>query len=299
MERMELSSPPSAGSLSLAGGDISIAGAILIRCNGLQLLRRSILARGAVPVPDHLDREDGIERETGDEAVQNQWVGDFLEGGEDAGEGAEEVVEDRKRAQLSSTTLFPNREDLRRLTRNTQHTRSSLQIAQHLQVHDILLKQRGTRNSKTSNPNRNTSLLPRILQHQTRNHHILRQNQRRLAVRRKREAMANIIAQANKVGAALKQVGQKADAGRRLRVEKLKELWDFDDRACANDADAQGFGDGEFEAVRGREGIDVEDEGLVAEGAEKGAAGVDNGVWQIVGYGLEGGAEGIHLDENC
>jgi len=48
----------------------------------------------AVPVPQDLDEEDDVQGEAGDEAVQDERVWDFLEGGEDAGEGAEEVVDD-------------------------------------------------------------------------------------------------------------------------------------------------------------------------------------------------------------
>jgi len=53
-----------------------------------------LLTGGRVPVQDHLQGEDGVEREAGDEAVEDDFVGDFLQGGEDAGEGAEEVGED-------------------------------------------------------------------------------------------------------------------------------------------------------------------------------------------------------------
>lgn len=52
------------------------------------------LFRGSVPVVDHLDGEDGVEGKAGDEAVEDELVVDLLEGGEDAGEGAGEVVED-------------------------------------------------------------------------------------------------------------------------------------------------------------------------------------------------------------
>lgn len=60
----------------------------------LEFVLRGGLALGRVPVVQHLRREDGIEGEPGDEAVQDQLIWDFLEGGEDASEGADEVVED-------------------------------------------------------------------------------------------------------------------------------------------------------------------------------------------------------------
>ena len=53
-----------------------------------------LLASRRVPVQNHLQSEDGVEGEAGDEAVEDDFVGDFLQGCEDAGEGAEEVGED-------------------------------------------------------------------------------------------------------------------------------------------------------------------------------------------------------------
>lgn len=53
-----------------------------------------LLAPGAIPVVQHLRCDYSIEREGRNKAIEDQLIGDFLEGGEDAGEGAEEVVED-------------------------------------------------------------------------------------------------------------------------------------------------------------------------------------------------------------
>ena len=60
----------------------------------VQLLALRLLGRGAIPVQRHLQREDSIEHETRNEVVQDERIGNFLEGGEDAREGAEEVVYD-------------------------------------------------------------------------------------------------------------------------------------------------------------------------------------------------------------
>ena len=51
-------------------------------------------ARGGVPVDDHLQGENEVEHKAREEAVQDEVVGDFLHGGEDAGDGSEEVGED-------------------------------------------------------------------------------------------------------------------------------------------------------------------------------------------------------------
>lgn len=54
----------------------------------------TLLAAAGIPVIDHLSGEDGVEGESSDEAVQNEWVVDFLYGREDAGERSGEEVED-------------------------------------------------------------------------------------------------------------------------------------------------------------------------------------------------------------
>lgn len=67
---------------------------------GLGLLR---LGR-ALPVVQHLRRQNDIQRESGYEPVQNDLVVNLLEGGEDPRERADEVVENlkKKKKKLAS-----------------------------------------------------------------------------------------------------------------------------------------------------------------------------------------------------
>lgn len=74
----------------------------------IQLLRLRALARGSVPIPDHLSRENGVEHEGCDEAVEDERVGHFLQRGEDAAEGAGEVVEDLQEMSASKDTIGNN-----------------------------------------------------------------------------------------------------------------------------------------------------------------------------------------------
>lgn len=60
----------------------------------LELLAFGVLRRRGVPVVDNLQKENEIEREARHEAVEDERVVDLLEGGEDAGKRAEEVVDD-------------------------------------------------------------------------------------------------------------------------------------------------------------------------------------------------------------
>lgn len=59
------------------------------------------LGGGRVPVVHDLAEEDGVEGETRNEAVQDEGIVDFLEGGEDAREGAKEVIDDLRQTIIS------------------------------------------------------------------------------------------------------------------------------------------------------------------------------------------------------
>jgi hypothetical protein len=59
-----------------------------------ELVLGRLLARGCVPVDDHLQSEDDVQHQAGEEAVEDDGVVDFGESGEDSGERTEEVGED-------------------------------------------------------------------------------------------------------------------------------------------------------------------------------------------------------------
>ena len=75
---------------------------------GLGLLR---LGR-ALPVVQHLGRQNDIQRESGYEPVQNDLVVNLLEGGEDPRERADEVVENlqKKKKKKKKKKLASNQE---------------------------------------------------------------------------------------------------------------------------------------------------------------------------------------------
>jgi hypothetical protein len=95
----DLTSSASARALAL-GLSTASHGDSLFSSRLVQLVRRSTdFAGSTVPVVDHLESENGIEDEAGNEAVKDKLVVDFLEGCEDAREGTEEVVEDLEAAK--------------------------------------------------------------------------------------------------------------------------------------------------------------------------------------------------------
>lgn len=61
---------------------------------GLGLALPFSLLRWRVPVVDHLQRKDGVERKARDESIQDQLVINLLQRGEDARKGTGKVVED-------------------------------------------------------------------------------------------------------------------------------------------------------------------------------------------------------------
>lgn len=94
--KAQLSSPPRAGRRLALG---TWTGLWRCRLLGrlltlwLHLVRGGELARGSVPVVQHLRGEHSIERKARDEAVQDELVVNFLQGSEDARERPGEVVE--------------------------------------------------------------------------------------------------------------------------------------------------------------------------------------------------------------
>jgi len=59
-----------------------------------ELVLGCVLARGRVPVDHHLQGEDDVQHQAGEETIEDDGVVDFGEGGEDSRERAEEVGED-------------------------------------------------------------------------------------------------------------------------------------------------------------------------------------------------------------
>lgn len=76
-------------------------------------------------------------------------------------------------------------------------------------------------------------------------------------------------------------------------MEQFKDLRDFDDGGGGDDGEAKGLGYGEGEAGGGGEG-EVQEEGCVAGGAEEGDAEGAERCGEVVGDGLEVGAEVVH-----
>ena len=67
--------------------DLALAG-------GCELVLGGLLARGSAPVDDHLQGEDDVQHQAGEETVEDDRVVDFGESGEDSRERTEEVGED-------------------------------------------------------------------------------------------------------------------------------------------------------------------------------------------------------------
>lgn len=282
-----------------------------------KLVLGCLLAGRCLPVKNHLQREDGVEGEAGDEAVEDDFVGDFLQGREDAGEGAEEVGEDLfeisvslcsyassfvwsgfkgktygESRELSSASLTEDSNDLRQLRQSSDSTSTHLQILQQLRSHDIAVKQQESSSSQRSNKHRSHIPLARVLQHQEANRDILDHNERRLAERRERELVAHVVHQRDHQTGGFQQVADEADALGGARVDQLDHLRDFDDGGGGDDGEAERFGDGEFHADRVAD-CEVVNQAAVAAVAEEHGCELLDWSWEAVGYGREDRAEGL------
>jgi hypothetical protein len=107
-------------------------------------------------------------------------------------------------------------------------------------------------------------------------------NQGALSKRAERVTLPDVVGEGDEEGGGFEEVGEEGDAGGGLRVDELEELRDLDDGTGADDADAEAFGDGEFEAVGVVERVDVQYEVFVADGAEEVVAQLVEGGGQVV-----------------
>ena len=78
------------------------------------------------------------------------------------------------------------------------------------------------------------------------------------------------------------------------RGQELEDLRHLDNGGGGDDTEAQGLGYSELEALLVRE-VDVNEQRLVALAADEGEAQVPDGRREVVGDGLEGRAEGVHV----
>jgi len=194
---------------------------------------------------------------------------------------------------LPCATFPENRHDLRDFARHAQHARAGLQVLQRAHGRDTLIVQRVPRREQPRDKRHGRRSLATKPQHQHADRHVLDRDQRDLAVRREGEAIADVVREADGVAGRFQQVGEEADARGGVGVQEFEELGDFDDGGGGDDAEAEGFGDGEFGAGWVGEEVQVVDERGVAGVAQEVGAEVLEGLGEVVGDGLEEGAERI------
>ena len=144
--------------------------------------------------------------------------------------------------------MFPNRPNLRHLTRHAHHPGRHLRLRQQSYIHHPLTLQRpNPHNQPRQQPHRRNPP-PLKPQNQQTNNDILRRNHRRLAIRTKRETLARTIHERREKGRRLQQVREEGNALCGLRGEEFEDLGQFDDGGAGDGGDAEGFGEEEREA---------------------------------------------------
>jgi len=131
-----------------------------------------------------------------------------------------------------------------------------------------------------------------VVEDQSSNDNVLGGYQGGFAVGAEGEAIAEVVGEGDDVGGSLEKVGEDADAGGRLAVEQLEDLWDLDDGGGADNAEAEGLGDGKLEALLVGDG-ELAHEGGVAAGAEEGYGKLIDGARKVRSDGLEDGPQGF------
>lgn len=162
-----------------------------------------------------------------------------------------------KSTQLPRRPGLPHRRNLRHLTRDAEHARAGLEIAQRLHIDGVVAEQGGACDGERSHEDGGGGGLAAVAQDQHGDDDVLGHDQGGLAEGAEGEAGADVVGEADEVGGRLEEVAEEGDAGGGARGEELEDLWDLDDRGGRDDADAQAFGDGELDAGR-RAWVDVQ-----------------------------------------
>ena len=171
-----------------------------------------------------------------------------------------------KSTQLPRTSLPPNSHNLRHLTRHSHQAGQSLQALQRSHIHHVLILQHIRPHRQRTHKSSRERPPPLKRQDQQTDGHILRHDQRRLAIRAEREPVARAVEQRDQETGRLEHVGQKGDPHRGFGLQQFHDLRDFDNRGARDDGEAEGFGYAEFEAGDVAGEVEFEQEGFVAVG---------------------------------
>lgn len=272
--------------------------------------------RRRVPVVQHLECDDHIEREPGHEAIKDELVVDFLERGEDASERAGKVAEDlefaythvrqcsrskgvfrrrrrrgegryRKSAQLASATLFPGGKDLGNFARDAQDARPALQISHHGLVDERFAAEHQCVDDATHSGEERAGGrgLAGEDEHKRSDDDVLQGNQGRFAIGAERELLARIVCEGDEETRRFERVRGERNARRRARGEKFEDLRHFYDSAKTDDDEAQDLGNCKRKTCWVLGDIDREDKGGEAVVAQQRDEGIVDGLGQRDGGG--------------
>ena len=112
---------------------------------------------------------------------------------------------------------------------------------------------------------------------------VLDGDQGRLAVGAEGEDVADVVGERDEERGRLEDIGRQAEPLRRARLKQLEDLRDLDDGGGGDDGQAERFGDGEREALGVAGDVEIEEEGAVALGPQKGDEGVVEGRREVRG----------------
>jgi hypothetical protein len=251
-------------------------------------LARMPCCRRAIPIVHHLRRQNRIEHKSCNEAIQNKLVVNLLQRREYATRTPEQIIEHSERAQLPRPALTIHGQDLRELARDRENTGPALQ-----QLH-LLVRNEGIRDDKRvdgggdgcdKRARRRGFVL--ILEDEDADDDILCEDEGGLAVGAEGEGGADVVGEGDDEGGGFEDVGGEGEAGGGGAASEFEDLRDLHNAGSGDDGDSEGFGDGEGEAFRVGDYIEVEEEGAVAGRAEERDDCIVDGCWEGGGDGFE------------
>lgn len=156
----------------------------------------------------------------------------------------------RKSAQLAGPALLVDGHNLGKLAGDAEQPGPGLEIAQRMHVHDVFRKQGSQACGEGRDQHGGHARAAAVSEDQDGDDDVLAHDEGRLAKGAEGEAVAHVVCQRDEVGGRLEEVGQEGHALGRLGVEELGNLRDLDDGGGGDDADAEAFANGVFDAFR-------------------------------------------------
>lgn len=196
-------------------------------------------------------------------------------------------------AELAGGAFAEDGQDLGELRGDAQDAGAGLEVAEVLLANVVSGEEDHAKRGQAAEEGSGGTALAAVAQEEGGDDEVLDEDESRLAVRAKGEAVAVVVGQRDQVSDRLEQVRQERHALGRLGAHQLDDLRNLDNGGRADDGDAQTLADAVLDAVDILD-VDVHHQRLVALVSDDGQAQVADRTGQVVRDALQEGANRVH-----